>query len=294
MTTIVHHANCPDGFTAAWLINIAVATERDTPRIVAANYGDEPPAIDYGEHVYIVDFCYEPHQFPPLQQMAGKLVVLDHHQTSRAWMTEVVGEEMLVTNVDDVESPFGTGTRDRDLWVSDMGHSGATLAAWYIGDDGPPFVRFVEDRDLWRWRLSGTAEVFAAVTSRPYTLEAYDELASMHADQLIGEGRAINRYREQLIEQTLATAFQMPVLGHDDIWVAASPYAIGSDVAARLAAERDPDRFAGYFVDYGDRWRFGLRSLDCGLNVAEIAGKAGGGGHPHAAGFEVTRDGSDQ
>lgn len=283
MTVIVHHANCPDGFTAAWLLNHAVSADR----IVAAQWGDVPPDIDEGEHVYVVDFCYEPGELRWLHDRAGKLVVLDHHATSSGWLVDAFGDAVEMS-VDGIDSPFGTDA-DGHWLVCDRQRSGATLAGWYIGDDGPPFVRFVEDRDLWRWRLKGTAEVFAAVTSRPYTLEAYDELGSMFEDQLIGEGRAIDRYREQLIEQTVETAWLGSVLGHIDIWVAASPYAIGSDVAGRLA-ERDPDRFAAYFVQYGDRRKYGLRSTPSGLNVAELAAEVGGGGHPHAAGFEEWAD----
>jgi len=284
VTVIVHHANCPDGFAAAWLINHAV----DADRIVAAQWGDAPPRIDGGEDVYVVDFCYEPDELRWLADRAGKLVILDHHETSAGWLVDVFGDEVEMS-VDGIDSPFGTNDDAGHWLVCDQQRSGATLAGWYIGDPGPPFVRFIEDRDLWRWRLEGTAEVFAAVTSRPYTLEAYDELASMFADELIGEGRAIARYREQLIEQTIATAWQQTVLGHDDIWVAAAPYAIGSDVAGRLA-EREPVRFAAYFVQYGNRRKYGLRSTERGMNVAHIAETAGGGGHPHAAGFEENTD----
>lgn len=72
--------------------------------------------------------------------------------------------------------------------------------------------------------------------------------------------------------------------------MAAPSYAIGSDVAGRLA-EREPERFVAYFVQYGNRRKYGLRSTERGFNVAHIAETAGGGGHIHAAGFEENTDG---
>lgn len=288
MTThIIHHANCPDGFTAAWLIHNTIATDT---RIHAANYGDEPPIIAPGDDVYVVDFCYEPEHLVALVATSGRLVVLDHHETSRQWMIEAVGADKVCT---DITHPVVPGA-DSNIYVSDMERSGAGLAAhWIHGADyldyAPPFVKYVQDRDLWRWQLKGTAEVFAAVTARPYTLNAWDDLAELSDQELIDQGAGIAMYRQRLIEQTVDTAWRATVAGHDDIWVAACPYALGSDVAGELA-ERDPDRFAAYFIPYENRMRFGLRSADTGMNVAEVAAQFGGGGHAHASGFEIGKE----
>ncbi|HRE01609.1 MAG TPA: hypothetical protein PLV68_09935, partial [Ilumatobacteraceae bacterium] len=120
------------------------------------------------------------------------------------------------------------------------------------------------DRDLWRFDLTGTADVFAAVTSRPYTVEAWDEMMWLPIDRLLVEGRAINRWRDQLIEGCVANAYEHTLFGHR-VWVAAAPYAIGSDVAGILA-KRNPTLFGAYYVDDGHGRKWGLRSGADGLD----------------------------
>lgn len=280
MTMIIHHANCPDGFGSAWLL------EQSHPgaTIVAASYGDPLPDVD-GLDVYLVDFCYPAEELMELRLRANFLAILDHHQTALGYV-EAAGIQMF--------SSYGEYIGDREqaqpqaFAILDMDHSGVGLVQQYTGDT-VPFLAHVEDRDLWRFALPNTADVFAAVTSRPYTKEAWDWMESLPLEDLITEGKAISRYRDKLIEDTVLTAWleRLPT-GHL-VWCAASPYAIGSDVAGELA-KRDPDSFAAYFVHYGDRIRFGLRSGPDGADVAAIAEKLGGGGHKHASGFEVDAD----
>jgi hypothetical protein len=200
--------------------------------------------------------------------------------------------------------------------IIDQTHSGIGIVAqWVEGKYGPypdgipQFLYNLEDRDLWRFKLWDTREIFAAVTSQPYTDDAWDWIAIQSQEELRLEGGAIERYRQQLIQQCVDLAYQRdfrtPMFEPDfavtgggvaavgmfeeweDIWVANAPYAICSDVAGELA-KRDPGRFAAtFFIDeHGPKWS--LRSTDTGMNVAEVAAKMQpgiGGGHTHAAGF---------
>ena len=281
--TVIYHGDCPDGYTGAWLLHRHLRSRlAGSPKVAlhAGKYGKEPPEV-WGQDVYLVDFCYPPEILTKLHQQAHTLTILDHHETALQWVTEVWGDDVMTTWDPDY-------AKVKDLIVLDQKHSGAMLAMHWTGQHHK-FVKFIEDRDLWKFRFYATPDVFAAVTSRQYTLMNWDEISELTIDDLMIEGQAINRYRNNLIEQVLAEAYQDSLLGFDGIWQVASPYAIGSDVAGELA-KRDPDRFAAYYVDKPDNIRrWGLRSTDSGLNVAELAATRGGGGHTHASGFETPR-----
>jgi oligoribonuclease NrnB/cAMP/cGMP phosphodiesterase (DHH superfamily) len=275
-TVIIHHANCPDGFGSAWLMNQAIAGQT---KIIAASYGDPLPDEVDGADVIIVDFCYPSNELDELTRRANKCLILDHHQTSFGYL-----EDSFFTLYHSVEA-MGSATPSFAA-VLDIEHSGVGLVQEFTGNH-VPFLANVEDRDLWRFDLPGTADVFAVVTSYPYTLDAWDYLESMHLDDMKEQGAAINRYRDQLIEAAVKNARRVELPTGHVVWASPCPYAIGSDVAGELA-KRTPDTFAAYYVDSPGKVRFGLRSGPDGADVAAIAEKMGGGGHKHASGFETT------
>lgn len=267
----IYHANCPDGFTAAWLVDRYSAAAGVTVDHHPGVYGEEPPDCT-GRHVIMVDFTYGPEQMLAIAEQAKTLVVLDHHQTALA-------------NCAPLDVPRYTGRHV--IMVLDMDRSGAMITWDYVhpGVTPPDIVSFVQDRDLWRFAMNGTADYFAAMTSRPYTFEAWDELANTPLDEVLTEGGAINRYRDQLIALILATAAHGEV-GGVLMPVVNCPYAYASDVAGELAKQTGVAAY--YFDNRATRQRsWGLRSTDDGPDVAKLAEKLGGGGHRHASGFRT-------
>ena len=276
---VIYHANCPDGWTGAWLMHKYLNRNYKDVNLYGASYGTEPPLVS-GD-VFLVDFCYEPEYLRTLEERADTLTILDHHQTALEWVTEVWGDAVQTTW-------DRSQVRVKDIVVLDQDHSGAMLAMLWTGERAA-FVKYLQDRDLWKFKLPDTPAVFAALTSYEYTLENWDTIAAKSIESLVAEGRAVQRYREILITDTLKNAYQANVLGYEDIWVVACPHAIGSDVAGELA-KRDPGRFGAYYVDLPNNTRrWGLRSTDHGADVATIAALVGGGGHTHASGFELPR-----
>ncbi len=293
---IIYHANCPDGFGSAWLIrrgiraaDEATATTGRTIELFEGKYGEEPPLdlIRATDTTFIVDFCYPTEQLNNIASETDDLVVLDHHQTAAQWLADsdlrVFGsvEDLLTDQTDE-------STAHDHVAVMNQGRSGIGLASDFVftvfGLRAPDWARHIEDRDLWRFGINGTAEVFAAVTSHPMTLNNWDLMASMGSLDLYREGTAIARYRNKLIAEIVDTAFEAELLGHR-VWIAGSPYAVASDVAGVLAI-RNPKLFGAYFIITGETVKWGLRSTPDGMDVAELAAVHGGGGHKHAAGFE--------
>jgi oligoribonuclease NrnB/cAMP/cGMP phosphodiesterase (DHH superfamily) len=260
---IIYHANCPDGFGAAWSFWKKYGEDADYH---AAIHGEPPPEVTDRE-VYIIDFSYSREITETLAQSAKKIVILDHHKTAKE-------------NLDGL--PY---------FEYDVTHSGAYLAWRYLfGEQNvPKLILAIEDRDLWNWKISDSKLLLTVLDSHPYDFQAWDELSSkMELDSpeylnVLMEGVAISRYSSAVIKQILKTAHTLKILGQD-IPAVNSPY-FQSEMGATLSLGQP---YACVYTWDGDHYRFSLRSDSNGLDVAEIAKRFGGGGHAKAAGFRVS------
>lgn len=282
----IYHANCMDGFTAAWV----VARAFPDVELIAATYGDEPPDDRRigGRHVLIVDFSYGAEILNGMGSRAKTIVVLDHHKTAEAELRQFECGAMV-----------NVGDRIPDGDVSahfDMGKSGARLAWEYVhGADAqpPPIVSYVEDRDLWRWQLPESRAINAALGAYTNDLEQWDllnaslELAVRNPEGslLTFEGRAILLQRDKDVDACIDAAWRWMVIAGQRVPVANAPHFLASDVANRLA--EGAAFSATYFDNSAGERVFSLRSQTGGADVSAIAKRYGGGGHQHAAGFKM-------
>ena len=283
--TIIYHANCTDGLTAAWVAARALSTAKTNITVVPAFYGTPPPDVT-GQIVYVLDFSYKRPLMEQLANQADRLIVLDHHKTAQADLDGLAADRTNVTI------------------VFDMKRSGARLAwDWFhcagrplpVGQDvpllssprlAPWLVEYVQDRDLWTWALPNSRLVCAAIESYPRTFEAWDALADRPLAIMFKEGEVVQRYREQCIAAGVELARPL-VLDNRMICAAnSSEMRFASDIAAVLA-ENQPFG-ATWWVRADGVVQFSLRSRADGEDVSAIAVRYGGGGHQHAAGFQTT------
>jgi hypothetical protein len=275
--SILYHANCPDGFSAAWVAQCHLANARLHPM----NYGEPVPDID-GHVVWVLDYCFPPDQLVELCERAEAVRILDHHETAVGYLEQTEADIQVFGSM--WEMPEVTPLH----WaIINQQRSGVGLTMEWFDEEFDWLLR-IEDRDLWRWSLPDTADVFAAVTSREYTLGAWDELDHLGLDALRAEGAGINRYRDQIIDQCLKGRLVLDIPGVGLVAAAQCPYAVGSDVAGHFA-EQSTAGIGAYFMVKEGGVRLGLRSRNGGPNVATLAKDLfGGGGHPQASGFEVS------
>lgn len=261
----IYHKACDDGFGAALAI---WKRDGDCVAYHPAAYGETPPDVA-GLDVAIVDFSYKRPVMIDLAAKAKSILVLDHHKTAQADL------EGLSAECPNVEVIF------------DMERSGAMLAWDYFHPDfvAPKFFEYLQDRDLWTKRLPGVDEFTAALRSYPQSFHVWDGLCQ-DVDSLIKDGGAIQRYYRTLVEQTKKHAFARNIAGYIVPVVNASLF-MASEVAGELA---ESEAFAAVYAETEDRVIWSLRSRPPhGLDVSEIAKKFGGGGHKHAAGFNIPR-----
>lgn len=275
---VIYHGNCADGFSAAWCFWRKYGDGADYE---AGVYGGDPPDVT-GRDVYLVDFSYKAPVVNRMLQKASSVTLIDHHKTAIEELRPIK-EYMVMTNNEGAGDNFG--------WFCDLERSGATLAWDYLFPDEPRplLLGHIEDRDLWRFKLSGTREIQANVFSFEYTFENWDRLMSAGQAELLtmtAAGAAIERKHHKDIAELVKVCKRRMRIGDVEVWAASLPYTLTSD-AGHLMAKGEP--FAACYWDTADGRVFSLRSQDNGADVSEIAKRYGGGGHVHAAGFKVPR-----
>lgn len=282
---VLYHANCWDGFCAAWVARKVLGGEAE---YLPVHYGTEPPDVS-GRAVYIVDFSYKRPAMRRIMSQAMKVVVLDHHKMAEAELAGIVDE--FTMRPDLIANPPGS---ELPVVHFDMNKSGGRLAWEYFCTDPlsswanipvPWLVDYTEDRDLWRWVLPCSREINAALRSYPLDFEEWDRLSRVNPiAALAPEGRAILRREQQIVEDHVRHAREIEMAGHRILAVNAT--VLFSDVAGELAKDRP---FGACYFDRADGKRqWSLRSRDGGVDVSEVAAKFGGGGHRNAAGYEET------
>lgn len=257
---VLYHANCLDGFTAAW----AARLHSPDAELIPAQYGSEPPDVTR-KRVLICDFSYPRDQLLLMHDAADDLLVLDHHDTAAKALAGL------------------------DFAVFDMERSGCGLT-WDLlhGAGRIPLIDHVEDRDLWRFALPYTREVCAALSSYPFDFDAWDafeERLTIDPEVVVAEGTAVYRYH-QLLSEKLAARARISVLGKHVVWAVNTPPEFVSEVASALEGRKPHLPVLGWSWD-AERQDYycSLRSRGDGPDVAAIALEYGGGGHRHAAGF---------
>ena len=68
-TWVLYHANCLDGFGAAWAAWKALG---DATNYRPVHHGDPLPQIPEGQRVFILDFCYPPELLTHLALVIGQ------------------------------------------------------------------------------------------------------------------------------------------------------------------------------------------------------------------------------
>lgn len=259
--TVISHANCADGFCAAFLIWLVFPDAK----FFFCKYGDPVPDIGIGENVIIVDFSFPPDVLKELEGRVASVRMMDHHKTA----IEKYSADLKWRETTSIEFDVARcGARMCYDWLLRSEYS-VLLDSWRW------LVGYVEDRDLWKWELRASREVSAAIASWPREFEVWKTFSS---EWLIADGAAILRYQKQLLDSIAQNAQK-----HDFNAFVNSPV-LQSELGERLAP---PGGYCDvWWIDaFGDRVH-SLRSKD--VDVSIIAGSYGGGGHRSAAGYKET------
>ncbi len=271
--TCFFHAGCPDGFGAAWSLWRAWGVDG---RFIPHSHNDPLDPLDFeGDQVVFVDIAPPNETIREFAEVAAEFILLDHHLSARDRYAADLGLENLL------EGSAHTVHFDLD-------HSGAVLAWKYFHPEEPPpdLLAYVEDQDLWNWKLARSEEINAAIGSYPREFAVWDDLASRPIQSLAREGEPIVRANRIEVTRTLQTAHPV-ALGTRRVDAVNSPNlrsALGHELAKRARFGRP---WGLVYRISGDRVDATLYSIG-DLDVSKLAGEFGGGGHRNAAGFSVS------
>lgn len=262
----IYHGNCPDGFAAAWAVRYALGNEVEFYKGI---HQQSPPDVS-GRDVALVDFSYKRDVLENMILTAASITILDHHISAEKDLADLLSSGQI-------------------KGLFDMNKSGAMLAwEWFNpGVPAPKLIEHIQDRDLWQFKLPGTREVHAAVSSYPYDFEIWDPLmesTSYGLEVLKRDGKAIERRLQKDINDLIASGVRRMVIGGYDVPVLNASSAYVSDAGNIMSKD---EAFAACYWDHPDGRSFSLRSSETGIDVSEVARLYGGGGHAKAAGFTV-------
>ncbi|MBS2035358.1 phosphoesterase [bacterium] len=254
-THILYHANCADGFGAAYA---AWKVLGEAAVYLPVRHGDPPPELPDQARVAILDFSYGRETLLNLHSRVEDFLVLDHHKSAS----------------DDL--------KNLDWAQFDMAKSGARLAweYWHPQLPLPELLAYIEDRDLWRWSLPESREVSLALQCYPQQFEVW---AGLSVDDLRAEGRAILNFQTQQVTRAVSRARMLDVGGHTVPVV--NSCLLQSEIGDELCRLYPEAAFSAvFYVNQHGKEAWSLRSVGA-FDVAEVAKGFGGGGHRNAAGF---------
>lgn len=264
---VLYHANCTDGFGAAYAAWKALG-DMDV-EYIPVNYGDAPPDVT-GKIVYILDFSYPKAVLEKMAEQSESVTMLDHHKTAF--------EDLGYPDKDDVT--LCSGKLNIHL---DRNRSGAMLA-WdhFHGSPAPELIELIDDYDRWQFNLLSTKPVHKGLWAlAPWNFQQWDALDILAVEE---KGDILLKDHDKKVQQLAKDATDCLIFTQAGL-AANAPSFFASDLGHVLATRSKT---------YGLIWNvLGNGMVQCSLrsngdyDVSAIAKQFGGGGHKNAAGMRV-------
>jgi len=265
---VIYHDQCRDGFGAAYA---AWKKFGDKASYIPRKTQDPVPEGLENKEIYIVDYSYKKPELEKLHKENKSVVVIDHHETAQEAVTSFKGN------------------------VFDMDHSGAVLAWKYFHPhtEVPKLLLYIEDHDLWRFKMEFNREFGAALGEYNQDFETWDKLNSNLEDRddfskFISHGAAIAGFEDKHVQKLLAFKEKVLFEGNEIYAVNCSRIyrSIVAHELSNLNGKEGGLEMAIVYYRYDGMVHCSLRS-NGDVDVRSMAEKYGGGGHKNAASIRV-------
>jgi len=242
---VFYHAPCMDGITAAAAAYLRLG-KRKVYKGVTHSYVPDYESL-VGQNVALVDVCFSPDVMHKLARVCDGLIILDHHISAQKALAE---------------SGFPAIYQRFDLHMS-----GASLAWRYFHPKvtPPPLIKYVEDRDNWRFKYANTTAVAAALLQEPPDIPHFASLLLMTEDDIAplkARGRKLHATQRLTHYALLANTRLCRFKPTGDIVLAVPTPGHRSDIGNILALNPSARFAVLYSISNGGDYIVSLRSSD--------------------------------
>lgn len=276
MYLIVHHSDA-DGYVAALIVSKYLEEYKEAKKeditfleVYSKDHDTVFPNETYKDkHVYIVDFSFPLAEMERIRSIAASLLLIDHHESA---YNELKG---------------------LGYCVIDKSFSGCGLAwDYFFGADEkevPKLVQYVQDRDIWTWKLPYSKEINAFIGTYKLTIETCEALLWKLEEgfyRAIDIGNYIIRRDNELIARASKNAYRIDWEEYKDIPVINSCL-FQSELGHNFCSNSS---FAIIWYYDGEFYHYSFRSsgeINCSELARRFCDKYGGnsGGHIGASGL---------
>ncbi|MEK7138584.1 MAG: DHHA1 domain-containing protein [Patescibacteria group bacterium] len=261
---VLYHNDCTDGFGAAWAAWKKFGSKAD---YIGIEPGTKPIDGLKNKEVYMVDLIYPSQYLGKLIKDNKKVIAIDHH----------VSNQEAFSLVSD--------------GIFDLDYSGAVLSWNYFhpGKTVPKFFKYIEDMDLWRFKLTKTKEFISYIDMINFDFLEWDKIykgteTASKLKEYIKIGSLLLKYQDKIIERIISNHAQLVNFCGHKVYAVNSPV-FNSQIGNELCKKLPPVGIV--WVQYGGGGvGVSLRS-DGTVDVSKLAARFGGGGHKKAAGFHL-------
>jgi len=260
---LITHRSCRDGSAAAlaiteWYYNLP-NIYNSSLEIVYAQYGDNTIPDVTNKHVIITDFSYSREILLEMKKIADSIMVIDHHVSAK---DELVNLEFC---------------------YFDMNKSGGMLT-WEIfhHTESPLLIKYIQDRDLWTWKLRNSKEISAGIALLGPTLnDIKPYINDSKIEELYTTGCIISKYETGRVDfMTVPKKIRLVNWKGIPVPMINNSYLI-SEVGNALAMKY---KFSIQYFITADSIVFSFRSTDAGVDLMSLDFPKG---HRNAAGMAV-------
>jgi len=300
---IITHKDCNDGFGAAWAAHTLL--EQNGHQVDYLYMYPESKILNTGkikgkryDKVFFFDICPRVDELDMIMASGAvggfPIEIHDHHKS----------------NLSAFAAHYLKSNQPMPQYIHlDMNRSGAMMAWERLrqevqgGEDPfstypvPNLIKYVQDRDLWKWELKDSKAFNAALLGEERTFKTWNTLYFLTESEggfrsFVRDGELLLRSMYKNMDFILRHKYSSPavdyLLGDETMIVNSSMY--HSELGEELSQNMPIGLIWSVVEDDFLKIKVSLRSNSKRPNspdVADIAKRLGGGGHKHAAGFKV-------